>query len=184
MTRGYNGTAGATRSIAWCSWVDPFGVRQVAKQIPELVSKFTPENREDSSPGSGNSVSTNYFPMAGAEGAFAPHFAKLHEMENNGALVPEGSDAPSTDSIAFADRVLQYLLRIEFVPSRVVASAEGGVAICFLRCDMYSDIECLNSGEILGVISNRKDRPTVWELERDAGGIARAVTRIREFFNS
>jgi len=155
-------------------------LKPMAKQIPEVVR----EPRKVPATGSGSSVARTFSSVSELEGNFAAHFAKLQAIENNPASVPVGSDAPSGDSIAFADRVLRYLLQIDFVPSRVATSAEGGVAISFMKGDMYSDIECLNSGEILGVTSNRKDRPTVWELERDEGGIARAVARIRKFFDA
>jgi hypothetical protein len=83
-----------------------------------------------------------------------------------------------------ARKVLDRLNQMEFIPDKVVASAEGGVAICFSRENKYSDLECLNTGEILGVISDRKDRPTAWEVDNSPYSIAQAAIRIREFFNS
>jgi hypothetical protein len=96
-------------------------------------------------------------------------------------LWPEGTEAPSNVAIAWAHLVLQQLQTDGLLPTRVVASAEGGVGICFIDGSKYADIECLNSGAILGVTSDKRHRPIVWEVQQDAREIARAAQRIREF---
>lgn len=112
---------------------------------------------------------------------FAGHFAKLLEIKSEATLWPEGAERPAFDSIAWAELILRRLQLDALLPTRIVASAEGGIAICFVRGDKYSDIECLNSGAILGVTSNRRDRPVVWDVEPNASGIARASSKIRRF---
>lgn len=92
-------------------------------------------------------------------------------------------EAPTRLAIEYAKAILEELQRIELVPDRVVESAEGGVAIYFVSGNKYSDLECLNTGEILGVTSNRKDRPVAWEVDKSPHGIARAAARIRKFLN-
>lgn len=99
-------------------------------------------------------------------------------------LWPEDAEAPHEKAIACASEILQKLEDDMVLPSRVVASAEGGVAICFMNGGSYADIECFNDGTILGVVSNEHDRPDVWEIEPNAGSIARASARIRQFLNS
>lgn len=119
-----------------------------------------------------------------ADKGFDHHFAKLQSLPKDRSLWPTGSAAPATHTQARAWLMLRDLESQEFPPTRVVASAEGGVAICFIRGDKYADVEFLNTGEILGVVSNRRDRPVVWELEQTSRNFTRAIARIRELLDS
>jgi hypothetical protein len=114
---------------------------------------------------------------------FAAHYAKLDALAADRSLLVSGSEPPSTLALARARAVLQQSETESLEPIRVVASAEGGVAICFTNGKKYSDIETLNSGEILGVTSDRRDTPVVWEVDPTPSGIAGAVARIREFLD-
>jgi len=116
--------------------------------------------------------------------AFEGHFVKLKEIATKPTLWPRGAEAPKDFTVWWAEYVLRELRLMELLPTRVVASAEGGVAVCFVNGDKYADVECLNTGSILGVISNRHHRPLVWEVECSSRGIAQAVIRIREFLDS
>jgi hypothetical protein len=115
---------------------------------------------------------------------FSVHFDKLDALAMDPTLLVGRSEAPSILTLVRARAVLHQLQTEDLEPTRVVASAEGGVAICFVSGDKYSDIECLNTEEILGVISNRRDRPIVWQIEPSASGFARAAARIRDFLAS
>ena len=115
-------------------------------------------------------------------GSFTPHVAKLRKLETDSSLWPAGSEPPSPDTVAWASIILDHLADKGFAPTCVVASAEGGTAVCFVEGDRYADIESLNSGVILGVLSRKQYRPVVWEIEQNVPGIARAVDRIRGFF--
>lgn len=115
---------------------------------------------------------------------FSEHFVKLAALQANSELWPDEAEPPSGLAIAYAHAILAELSLDRFAPSRVVASAEGGVAVCFVNGDRYSDIECLNNGSILGVTSDRRQRPNVWEIDADSAAIARACSRIREFLNA
>jgi hypothetical protein len=112
---------------------------------------------------------------------FASHFAKLDALATDPSLLVPGSDPPSALVLARAREFLRQLEIEALEPTKVVASAEGGVAICFVADDKYSDIEFLNSEEILGVISNRRDRPVVWQIDSTPSGLTGAVARIRDF---
>lgn len=114
---------------------------------------------------------------------FATHFAKLDKIAVTPTLWLEQTERPHDIAIEWARYILQTFEDDNLPPTRVVASAEGGIAICFIKGNKYADIECLNNGEILGVTSNRRDRPTVWEVLADASEIARATARIRLFFD-
>jgi hypothetical protein len=112
---------------------------------------------------------------------FGRHFSKLEAIRTDRTLWADGAQAPQDPAIYWAFQVLQKLEHDMLRPSRIVASAEGGVAICFVREDIYADIECFNDGVILGAISDRRDRPIVWEIEPGPSDIARAAARIRKF---
>src|ERR1700733_7282215 len=90
-------------------------------------------------------------------GPFAIHFKKLREIARGKVTDRDDIEPASYSSVWWAERILEILRELDAVPDRVVASAEGGIAICFVRAEKYCDIECLNTGEILGVTSNRKD---------------------------
>jgi hypothetical protein len=120
-------------------------------------------------------------PLANDE--FSPHFAKLNQIMGTPGLWPEGADSPSEDSFRWASVVLKKFQEYDFAPTRIVASAEGGIAICFISGDKYSDIECLNSGGILGVNSDRINSPVAWEIDYNDRAIAESVARIRDFLN-
>jgi hypothetical protein len=115
---------------------------------------------------------------------FNPHFSKLMRLMKDRSLWQDGAEAPGPIAQEWALIALAQLQSDQFLPSRVVASAEGGVAICFSKGNKYADIEFLNSGEILGVVSNRRDRPVAWEIAATPSDLARASVRIRHFFEA
>jgi hypothetical protein len=90
----------------------------------------------------------------------------LHEVENLRLLQNNfngyGSVAPNRRSIELASQVV--LSATETRPTRVLASAQGGVAIYFVRGNKHGDIECFNSGELVATISDDEDLPRVWEI--------------------
>lgn len=118
-----------------------------------------------------------------ADTGFDHHYLKLKALGKDRSLVPEGVAPPEPATQALASVMLQQLQADELPPTRIVASAEGGVAICFVSGDKYADVEFLNSGEILGVVSNRHDRPTVWPIDQSSRGLALAALRISNFIH-
>lgn len=90
--------------------------------------------------------------------ALIKNLERLGRLDNNW----NGYGAPApTDAATFAARlILEQIstMEIALFPSRLVASAEGGVAVCFFHNGRHADIECLNSGETLCV---RKDLSTM-----------------------
>jgi len=89
-----------------------------------------------------------------------------------------GAEPPGQDALHRAHEVLEALDAMRFRPDRVAASAEGGVAIAFVREQRYADVECYNSGEILAVTSDGRGRPEVWEVAPNE--IGRTLDRIRD----
>ena len=118
------------------------------------------------------------------DAGFDLHFSKLRRLVVEPSLWPDQADPPTEFAMTWAQLVLQQLQGDNLLPTRAVASAEGGIGICFVDGTKYADIECLNSGVILGVISNKSARPIVWEIEQDPRGLTQASQRIREFFVS
>jgi hypothetical protein len=117
------------------------------------------------------------------ESEFDEHYAKLKSIATDSSLWLDGSEPPEENTLRWAQIALQFFELSKIEPIRVVSSAEGGVAICCVEGDKYADIEFLNSGVILGVVSNKRDRPVAWEIESSPRAVSRAVVRIREFIS-
>ncbi len=75
-----------------------------------------------------------------------------------------GTERPSQQAISTAAQIAESFIQFGLVPDAIVPSAEGGVAICFLRNQKYADIECLNSGEVLAVRYSSRDDPQAWAV--------------------
>jgi hypothetical protein len=114
---------------------------------------------------------------------FAPHFAKLGKIASTPSLWPSDGTRPFDEAIESARRVLAQFQYYGLVPSRVVASAEGGVAICVVKDGKYADIECLNSGALLAVNSDKFGSPEIWEIRPETSDIALSISRIRRFIS-
>jgi hypothetical protein len=89
-----------------------------------------------------------------------------------------GAEPPRPQTLHRALELLVHLEQRSFVPTRVVPSAEGGVAVFFMRGDRYADIEFLNTGEVLAVTYVGKAEPDVWEITEEP--LEPAVERIRK----
>jgi hypothetical protein len=95
-----------------------------------------------------------------------------------------GGAVPTPASIEAARRIAEVALSIGLEPSKICPSAEGGTAVAFVRGDkyahLYADVECLNTGEITAVTSDRKN-VEAWEVTE--GEIRAACEKIRSFLN-
>ena len=91
-----------------------------------------------------------------------------------------GAAPPSGNARARARTILAALRDLTFPPTKVVASSEGGVAICFVAGDHYADIESLNTGEILAVKYVGAGEPDVWEVNPD--NLVETIEQIRAHF--
>jgi hypothetical protein len=135
-------------------------------------------------PQAANSATSDSSAAARDDAGFEVHLLKLNRLASESSLWPESAEPPSDFAMTWGKLVLDQFHSDQVLPSRVVASAEGGVGVCFIDGYKYADIECLNSGTILGVISDKRTRPVVWEIEQSARGIARASERISEFISA
>ena len=116
-------------------------------------------------------------------GRFSTHFEKLTQIRRDSKTWPDRAEGPTEQAINWAKVALEQLRITNTPPTRIVASGEGGAALCFVEGEKYADIESLNSGVILGVISQKGGRPIAWEIEPSASGIAGAVNRILSFID-
>src|SRR5947208_2620679 len=80
----------------------------------------------------------------------AEHRQKLVRLQTDQTLVGE-AETPNDQAIIWGHIIIDELERMQFPPTRVVASAEGGIAVCFVNGQKYADIECLNSGDVIAV---------------------------------
>lgn len=90
------------------------------------------------------------------------------------------------NGIAFkrAHSVLEMAELFDIEPTEVTASMEGGIALCFKVDGMYADIECFNSGETWGIISDRINPAYTWAVENSTAGIEAALTKIKSELNA
>lgn len=93
----------------------------------------------------------------------------------------DGCDAepPNETALLYARKAIDILNRLDLQPASIVSSAEGGVGICFVKNGNYSDIECLNSGEILAITKGPERNRRVWEINPD--DLAQEVGVIESF---
>ncbi len=112
---------------------------------------------------------------------FSSYYDHLVELSKDRSLWADEDAAPSSESVATARCVLQQLEEVDMPPSKVVATVDSGVAICFVRDARYADIEATSTGEVLGVLSDSINRPTVWEFKPYQSEIAQTIARIRKF---
>lgn len=94
---------------------------------------------------------------------------ELHDRMKQLASLPAnwdtfGTERPSQEAISAAAQIAESFIGFGLVPDAIVPSAEGGVAVCFLRNQKYADIECLNSGEVLAVRYSSQDDPQAWAV--------------------
>ena len=114
-------------------------------------------------------------------------FAKLHEeLDQLKSLPPDwdsyGADPPNGAALAAAGAILQGLRSAELAPDLVLPSAEGGVAIAFVRGDRYADVECLNDGDVLIGLSDDRGAHRVWETSLRL--FPEDTTAIRDFIQT
>jgi hypothetical protein len=79
-----------------------------------------------------------------------------------------GTEGPSQQAVSAAAAIAKAFINFGLVPDAITPSAEGGIAICFVRNEKYADIECFNSGDILAVRYSSHEDPRAWAIQPDA----------------
>ncbi len=95
-----------------------------------------------------------------------------------------GSEAPSRDSVEAAGKIAEACIDEGLYPDAIVPSAEGGVALCFVRHGRYADIELFNSGEILAVRYSKDEDPVSWTVEKNLGATYDAIRAISKYISA
>jgi hypothetical protein len=75
-----------------------------------------------------------------------------------------GAETPSESAVHWAQRVLETLFDFDIDPVALAPSAEGGVAISFIRGTRAATIECLNDGDVVAVTTDRVAEPRAWDV--------------------
>ena len=89
------------------------------------------------------------------------------------------AEPPSQAAITKAKQIAKQLT---LQPTKITPSAEGGVAITFIKGRRYADIECFNEGSVVAGISSGNGRPACWELNpKDPNAIGWTIRQIRIF---
>jgi len=90
---------------------------------------------------------------------------------------------PTSRSLIRALSTLQRLLSLRFLPSRIIPSAEGGVALCYSYLDSFAQLELLNSGETVVVSYRGAAVPEAWEISDSEQETKKLVRRLQSFFD-
>lgn len=90
-----------------------------------------------------------------------------------------GAEAPNQKSLAIATMVLLQLFQQDFLPNKVIPSADGGIAFVFLNNGKQADIEVFNDGEALvGIYHLDKDTEV---LDLPDYRVEESIQKIYEF---
>jgi hypothetical protein len=105
---------------------------------------------------------------------------RLHSIRPNW----NGLDSvpPTFDAIGRAISVLSALQETWIQPTRVTASAEGGVAITFRRHEKFASVESLNSGEIVLLTSDGTGNPCAREVAATDEALRKTAQDLCEYF--
>ena len=107
------------------------------------------------------------------------------ELESLKNLSPNwdsyGAEPPNPTAISRLESVLDLLTNVGLTPTKIVPSAEGGAAVCFINGAKYADIECFNNGTVLAVLSTGRGTPEAWEVGAVKTAIWNTLERIRDF---
>jgi hypothetical protein len=84
--------------------------------------------------------------------------AEIDELQKD-----SGAEPPNALARKFAEWTLLDTPQFK-IPDRIAASIQGGIAMIFYAGDKYADIECFNTGEILGTIATGDGEPDIWTI--------------------
>ena len=114
---------------------------------------------------------------------FLEHFRRLRYLRDlSEGWDSYGTEAPNKLAIQRAHVLLNVLMDENLLPHAIAPSAEGGIGFVFRRGQLYADVECLNNGHVLAVISDGQGEPEVWELQGSYLGFQNAIRRILQQF--
>ena len=86
------------------------------------------------------------------------------------------SEPPNETAKWAARRLLDQLDETHPIPTRVLPSVDGGVAVIFVQATQYAEVEFYNSGEIIVTLRNATTRPDIFPAH--ATSLKRTLDRI------
>lgn len=90
-----------------------------------------------------------------------------------------GAEAPNDVARALAWKILDALEADLLPPTRLMPSAEGGIAISFVEGDNRAEIEIYNTGEVAAATYSARSEPMAWELSNIDSALKNAIIEIR-----
>ncbi|MGI8638884.1 MAG: hypothetical protein ACR2MG_02905 [Pyrinomonadaceae bacterium] len=155
---------------------------QFYKTVPSVLDWLFDEVQESPNINQAQGVWTRDISLPENRKNFESFYKKLRGFSKlNKGWDSYDAEPPDLLAIAKTREILKKLEELNFVPTDVCPSVEGGASIYFVKGNKYADVECFNSGEILGGVANREDEPTV--LEIDLNTIGGFIERIQQFLN-
>lgn len=116
------------------------------------------------------------------------YLTKIKELSilNNGWDSYE-APPPNKAAVKSAEIILESLSSLRLHPAKIMPSVEGGIFFLFTKGNRYADLECDNDGDIIAGISDRKNEPEIWEVNKrkysDINSIDSSLERINDFLN-
>ncbi|MDD3581293.1 MAG: hypothetical protein PHW74_09760 [Desulfobacca sp.] len=94
-----------------------------------------------------------------------------------------GTAAPNAMASINAWKVLMSLDEIDFVPAKLMPSAEEGIGIFFAKGNRYGFVECYNEGGIVVAMSDREGDRRILEIGDTPEEIKDALETLRDFID-
>lgn len=111
---------------------------------------------------------------------YADGIKKLSVLQNLEASYDGyGTRPPNAIAAEYADSVLSALADLDFEPSAIDPSSDEGICISFRNHNLYADVECFNTGEVLAETKVDGEEPTIWAIEPQE--INETITKINSF---
>lgn len=107
---------------------------------------------------------------------------ELRELEHDWDSY--GAAPPNDVALSLATKVLRYLGEAGLPAPCINPSAEEGVCMSFRSGDLYADIECFNSGEVVAATLDALGKQHVWDVAFSQPEMMQTVRLIRTHLNS
>lgn len=107
---------------------------------------------------------------------------EIHTLNDN--WDGQGTAAPNRIACFHTRTVIEILSEMDFVPAKLVPSAEEGIGIFFDKENKYGFVECSNEGEIVVAMSDRQGNRRVWQIRDTEDEIQEALETLKDFFDA
>ncbi len=89
--------------------------------------------------------------------------------------------APTDIAISATRQLLNALKRISFLPTTIVPSAEGGIAVYFMKGDKIVFIENFNTGDSILAMYDSNSEPQILDLVLEQLNQEQAIEKVRNY---